>query len=58
LLGRELGIDHKTVANHLRALEQLFLVVRLPAWHSNLSHRVIRTAKLHVADTGMLCSLI
>lgn len=57
-IGRELGIDHKTVANHLRALEQLFLVVRLPAWHTNLGHRVIRTAKLHVADTGMLCSLI
>ncbi len=57
-IGRELGIDHKTVANHLRALEQLFLIVRLPAWHSNLGHRVVRTAKLHIADTGMLCSLI
>jgi hypothetical protein len=57
-IGRELGIDHKTVANHLRALEQLFMIVRLPAWHANLGHRVVRTAKLHVADTGMLCSLI
>lgn len=57
-IGRELGIDHKTVGNHLRVLEQLFLVVRLPAWHANLGHRVIRTAKLHVADTGMLCALI
>lgn len=57
-IGRELGIDHKTVGNHLRVLEQLFLVVQLPAWHANLGHRVIRTAKLHVADTGLLCSLI
>lgn len=57
-IGRELGIDHKTVANYLRALEQLFMVIRLPAWHANLGHRVVRTAKLHVADTGMLCSLI
>lgn len=57
-LGRELGIDHKTVANHLRSLEQLFMVVRLPAWHANLGHRVIRTPKLHVADPGLLCSLI
>jgi len=57
-IGRELGIDHKTVANHLRTLEQLFLVVRLPAWNVNLGHRVIRSAKLHVADTGMLCSLL
>lgn len=57
-IGRELGIDHKTVANHLSSLEKLFLVVRLPAWHANLGHRVVRSAKLHLADTGMLCALI
>lgn len=57
-IGRELGIDHKTVANHLYNLEQLFMVVRLPAWHANLGHRVIRTPKLHIADAGLLCSLI
>lgn len=57
-IGRELGIDHKTVGNHLQALEQLFLVIRLPAWHANLGHRVVRSAKLHIADTGMLCALI
>jgi hypothetical protein len=57
-IGRDLGVDPKTVANHLRSLEQLFLVVRLPAWHANLGHRVIRSAKLHIADTGMLCALI
>ncbi len=57
-IGRELGIDHKTVGNHLHALEQLFLLIRLPAWHANLGHRVVRSAKLHIADTGMLCALI
>jgi uncharacterized protein len=57
-LGRELGIDHKTVANRLRSLEQLFMVVRLSAWHKNLGHRVVRSAKLHLADSGMLCSLV
>lgn len=57
-IGRELGIDHKTVGKHLRSLEQLFLIVRLPAWHANLGHRIVRSPKLHLADTGMLCSLI
>jgi len=57
-IGQELGIDHKTVGNHLRSLEQLFMVVRLPAWHANLGHRVVRTPKLHIADSGLLCSLI
>jgi len=56
-IARDLGVDHKTVAAHLRVLEQLFLVIRLPAWHVNLGHRVIKTAKLHVADTGMLTAL-
>lgn len=57
-IGRELDLDHKTVGNHLHALEQLFLVVRLPAWHANLGHRVVRSPKLHLADTGMLCTMI
>lgn len=34
------------------------MIFRLPAWHTNLGHRVIRSPKLHVADSGMLCSLI
>jgi uncharacterized protein len=57
-IGRELDLDHKTVGNHLHTLEQLFLLVRLPAWHANLGHRVVRSPKLHIADTGMLCTLI
>jgi predicted AAA+ superfamily ATPase len=57
-LGRELGVDHKTIGNRLRSLEQLFTIIRLPAWHPNLGHRVVRSDKLHLADTGMLCSLI
>lgn len=46
------------MASYLHVLGQLFLLVRLPAWHANLGHRVIRTAKLHAADTGMLCGLL
>lgn len=57
-IGRDLGIDHKTVGARLRSLEQLFMVLQLPAWHANLGHRVIRTPKLHIADSGLLCSLI
>jgi predicted AAA+ superfamily ATPase len=57
-IARDLGIDHKTVGARLRSLEQLFMVLQLPAWHANLGHRVIRTPKLHIADSGLLCSLI
>lgn len=56
-IARDLGVDHKTVAAHLRVLEQLFLVVRLPAWHVNLGHRIAKTPKVHIADTGMLTAL-
>jgi predicted AAA+ superfamily ATPase len=57
-IGRELGIDHKTVAKHVHNLELLFMAIRLPAWHTNLGHRVVRSAKLHIADSGMLCALL
>ena len=29
----------------------------LPAWHSNRLKRLVKTPKLHVADTGLACTL-
>lgn len=57
-LSAELSIDAKTAASYLHMLEQLFLVIRLPAWHVNLGHRVVKSAKVHLADTGLLCALL
>ena len=57
-LGRDLGLNANTVHAHVAILEALFLVRRLPPWHTNLGSRHIKSPKLHLADTGLLCHLI
>lgn len=57
-LSRDLGITANTVRAHIDLLETLFLVHRLPAWHSNRLSRLIKAPKLHVIDTGLLAYLL
>lgn len=57
-LGRELGLDDKTVKAHVEMLIQLFLVHRLRPWSRNLGARHVKTPKLALADTGMAAALI
>lgn len=46
-----------TVDNYIAVLERLFLVRRLPAWHNNPGHRLIKTPKIHVIDSGLAATL-
>jgi uncharacterized protein len=39
-------------------LERVFLLDRLPPWHKNRLGRLVKTAKLHVGDTGLACALL
>jgi len=55
---RHLGIRRETVENHLAALERLFLVRRLPAWHPNDAKRLAKKPKVHVVDSGLAASLV
>lgn len=57
-LSRDLGIAANTVRAHIDLLETLFLVHRLPAWHSNMLSRLVRAPKLHVLDSGLLAFLL
>ncbi|CAM3711996.1 ATP-binding protein [Isoptericola cucumis] len=47
------GADAKTVRVHLDLLEDLGIVERLPAWHSNRLSRLVKGPKYHVVDTGL-----
>jgi len=55
--GDQLGLDKVTVKKYIGLLEHLFLIRQLPAWHSNEYKRLVKTPKLHVADTGLICAL-
>jgi predicted AAA+ superfamily ATPase len=57
-LGRDAGLDGKTVKSHLDVLERLFLIrIRRP-WHVNLGLRQVKAPKLYVSDPGLLAGLI
>jgi len=56
-LSNELGIDRATTEKYVIILERLFLIHRLPAWHRNNSKRLIKTAKVHVVDSGLSAML-
>ncbi|MBI4230432.1 MAG: ATP-binding protein, partial [Planctomycetes bacterium] len=56
-LGTELGMRRETIDQYLGILERLFLVRRLPAWHHNEGKRLIKTPKMHIADSGLAAAL-
>lgn len=55
-LGDHINLDRLTAKKYLQLLEQLFLVEQLPAWHSNEYKRLVKTSKLHLSDTGLMCA--
>ncbi|WP_235020236.1 ATP-binding protein [Ruania rhizosphaerae] len=54
----KLGVSRATADSHLRLLEDLFLVVRLPAWGKTLRSRVSAKPKVHVVDSGLAARLL
>lgn len=56
-IGAQIGLSRQTVSRYLRLLEQLFLVVELPAWHRNDNKRLVKAPKIHLVDSGLLCAL-
>ena len=49
-VGRQSGL--------LTLLERLFLLERLPAWHSNRLKRLVKSPNLHLTDTGLAAALL
>ena len=56
-LANNLGVHRESVENWLAVLERLFLLRRLPAWHSNTSRRLIKSPKVHLLDSGLAAML-
>jgi hypothetical protein len=56
-LARTLSVPVTTLKRYLALLEALFLVHQIPAWASNRGKRLVRAAKLHVVDSGLLLAL-
>lgn len=56
-IGNKVKLDSTTVKKYIALLEQLFLVKKLPAWHTSEYKRLIKMPKIHAIDTGMMCAL-
>ena len=57
-LAAPLELTRQTIHDYVTLLERVFLLERLPAWHTNRLSRLVKRPKLHVEDTGVACALL
>lgn len=57
-LASPFALSRPTIRDYLTLLEQVFLIENLSPWHNNRLSRLIKTPKLHLADTGLAASLL
>ena len=51
-------LSRPTIGDYVGLLERVFMLERLPPWHSNRLTRLVKTPKLHMGDTGVACALL
>lgn len=57
-LSKDLGVPNSSLDRYLTLLDRVFLVRRLAAWHNRIGPRLVKSPKLLVSDSGLLCSLL
>jgi uncharacterized protein len=57
-LARDVGISPSTAAHWLSTLEASGQIVLLEPWFSNRTKSIIKSPKLYLADSGLLCALL
>ena len=55
---RDAGVTSVTADTHLRLLEDLSIIARVPAWHTKRLYRLTRSPKVHVVDPGLAAHLL
>lgn len=56
-LSRQLGLSNPTVKDWLSVLEASYLLRLVPPWHRNHGKRVLRSPKLFLLDSALVCAL-
>ncbi len=57
-LARDVGIAPSTANNWLSTLEASGQIMLLEPWFSNRTKSIVKSPKLYLADTGLLCALL
>jgi uncharacterized protein len=53
-----IGLERSTAENYVKLLEAVFLIYRLPSWGTTLGSRVVKHAKVHMVDSGVMAWLL
>ncbi len=57
-LGADAGVSHNTARSWISVLEASYVAMRLPPFHANLGKRLVKTPKMHLLDSGLICYLL
>jgi uncharacterized protein len=56
-ISRLSGVKNTTLQRYMALLEHVFLIVRIPAWTPNIEGQFVKSPKIFLNDTGLLCHL-
>jgi len=57
-LANETGLSNNTLASWIGVLEQSNIIYKLRPYYANIGKRLIKSPKLYVIDSGLLCYLL
>ena len=55
---RDADVAKGTADNYITLLEDLSIIARIPAWHNKRLHRLNRSPKIHITDSGLAAHLL
>jgi predicted AAA+ superfamily ATPase len=56
-IARLSGIKNTTLQRYMALLEHVFLILKVPAWTPNIEGQFVKSPKIFLNDTGLLCHL-
>ena len=57
-LSNSLGVSAPTVKNYIDLLESTFMLEVIPAYHSNMKKRLVKSPKVYISDSGITATLL
>jgi predicted AAA+ superfamily ATPase len=51
------GVKNTTLQRYMALLEHVFLILKIPAWTPNIEGQFVKSPKIVLNDTGLLCHL-
>ncbi len=51
-------LSRTSIESYVTLLERLFLLERVPPWHTNHLTRLVKSPKLHLTDTGLAAAML